>query len=153
MAFHVLAVLNAVLAVALWRSIPESLPEERRHRGRCGPPARHSSHLVRDRVFLGYALTVGFAYASLFGYISGSSRRATGALRREDHRVERPVRAQRGGHGGPRPGQRAAGPPFAVRRLLIVGLTASSVAAVVLVLGVTASTASACSRCWCRCSW
>ena len=29
--------------------------------------------LARDRVFVGYALTVAFAYASLFGYISGSS--------------------------------------------------------------------------------
>ena len=29
--------------------------------------------LARDRVFTGYALTVAFAYASLFGYISGSS--------------------------------------------------------------------------------
>src|SRR5215218_10416724 len=32
-AFHVLAVLNAVLTVALWRAIPETLPVERRQRG------------------------------------------------------------------------------------------------------------------------
>ena len=34
---------------------------------------RAFADLARDRVFAGYALTVAFAYASLFGYISGSS--------------------------------------------------------------------------------
>jgi DHA1 family bicyclomycin/chloramphenicol resistance-like MFS transporter len=28
--------------------------------------------LARDRVFAGYALTIAFAYASLFGYLAGS---------------------------------------------------------------------------------
>jgi MFS transporter, DHA1 family, multidrug resistance protein len=137
-AFHVLAVLNAVLVVALWRSIPESLPEERRHRGGLRATGRAFVALVRDRVFLGYALTVGFAYASLFGYISGSSfvlqehygLSATGfsalfALNAAGMVVL--------GLANARLVRR-----FAVRRLLVVGLTASSVAAVVLVLGVTA---------------
>jgi MFS transporter, DHA1 family, multidrug resistance protein len=138
MAFHVLAVLNAVLAVALWRSIGESLPVERRHSGGLRATGRAFVALVRDRVFLGYALTVGFAYASLFGYISGSSFvlqqhyglsatqfSALFALNAAGMVVLGLANARLVGR-------------FAVRRLLLVGLVASSVAAVVLVLGVTA---------------
>ena len=44
---------------------------------------------MRDRVFAGYALTVAFAYASLFGYISGSS------LAHEDQRGDETVQLPR----------------------------------------------------------
>jgi MFS transporter, DHA1 family, multidrug resistance protein len=71
--FHVLAFLNAGLALAIWRTIPETLPAGRRRRGGLRQTARAFTDLVRDRLFLGYALTVALAYASLFGYISGSS--------------------------------------------------------------------------------
>src|SRR3954454_16682293 len=56
--FHVLPVLNAGLALAVWRAIPETLPLGRRHRGGLRQTARAFADLVRDRVFLGYALTV-----------------------------------------------------------------------------------------------
>jgi DHA1 family bicyclomycin/chloramphenicol resistance-like MFS transporter len=137
-AFHVLAVLNAVLAVALWRAIPETLPAERRHRGGLQQTAHAFADLVRDRVFLGYALTVGFAYASLFGYIAGSSFvlqqhyglsptqfSALFALNAAGMVVLGLVNARLVGR-------------FAVRRLLVVGLVASAVSAAVLVVGVTA---------------
>jgi DHA1 family bicyclomycin/chloramphenicol resistance-like MFS transporter len=71
--FVVLAVISAVLAVAAWRAIPETLEPERRHSGGLGQTGRAFVSLARDRYFAGYALTVAFAYASLFGYISGSS--------------------------------------------------------------------------------
>jgi DHA1 family bicyclomycin/chloramphenicol resistance-like MFS transporter len=71
--FWLLAVISLVLAIATWRMIPETLPVEKRHTGGLGQTGRAFATLARDRVFVGYALTVAFAYASLFGYISGSS--------------------------------------------------------------------------------
>jgi DHA1 family bicyclomycin/chloramphenicol resistance-like MFS transporter len=71
--FWLLAAISAVLAVATWRMIPETLQTERRHAGGLRQTGRAFAALARDRVFVGYALTVAFAYASLFGYISGSS--------------------------------------------------------------------------------
>jgi MFS transporter, DHA1 family, multidrug resistance protein len=71
--FYVLAGVNAALAAAIWFVVPESLPVERRHAGGLRQTGRAFRDLLRDRVFLGYALTVAFAYASLFGYIAGSS--------------------------------------------------------------------------------
>ena len=70
--FWLLAAISLVLAVATWRAIPETLPVERRHTGGLRSTGRAFIDLARDRVFAGYALTVAFAYASLFGYISGS---------------------------------------------------------------------------------
>jgi DHA1 family bicyclomycin/chloramphenicol resistance-like MFS transporter len=137
-AFHVLAGLNAVLAVAVWRAIPETLAVERRHGGGMRQTAHAFADLARDRVFLGYALTVALAYASLFGYISGSSFAlqqhyglsatefsAVFALNAAGMVVLGLVNARLVGR-------------FAVRRLLVVGLAVSAVAAAVLVLGVTA---------------
>ena len=71
--FVVLAVISLVLAAVTWRAIPETLPVQRRHGGGLRRTARAFADLAGDRVFAGYALTVAFAYASLFGYISGSS--------------------------------------------------------------------------------
>jgi DHA1 family bicyclomycin/chloramphenicol resistance-like MFS transporter len=71
--FWLLAAISLVLAAATWRVIPETLPTEQRHAGGLRRTGRAFAALARDRVFAGYALTVAFAYASLFGYISGSS--------------------------------------------------------------------------------
>jgi DHA1 family bicyclomycin/chloramphenicol resistance-like MFS transporter len=71
--FWLLAGTSLVLAAATWRAIPETLPLEKRHAGGLRQTGRAFATLARDRVFVGYALTVAFAYASLFGYISGSS--------------------------------------------------------------------------------
>ena len=71
--FWLLAVSSLVLAVATWRGLPETLPADKRHTGGLRQTERAFATLARNRVFAGYALTVAFAYASLFGYISGSS--------------------------------------------------------------------------------
>jgi DHA1 family bicyclomycin/chloramphenicol resistance-like MFS transporter len=71
--FWVLAVVSLVLAVATAVVIPETLPPHARHRGGLRATGRAFLGLARDRAFAGYALTVAFAYASLFGYIAGSS--------------------------------------------------------------------------------
>jgi DHA1 family bicyclomycin/chloramphenicol resistance-like MFS transporter len=136
--FHLLAAVNAALAVAIWFVVPESLPAERRHTGGLRQTGRAFRDLLRDRVFLGYALTVAFAYASLFGYISGSSF----ALQEHYGLSATQFSAVFG--------LNAAGMVvlgllnarlvrrFPVHRLLVVGLAASTVAAGVLVLVVTA---------------
>src|SRR5688572_27620230 len=138
--FHLLAAINAALALAIWFVVPESLPAEERHSGGLRQTGRAFRDLVRDRVFVGYALTVAFAYASLFGYISGSSfalQEHYGLSATQFSAVfalnaagmillgllnARLVRR------------------FPVRRLLVLGLIGSSAAAVVLVLVVTAGT-------------
>ena len=137
--FHLLAAINAALAVAIWFVVPESLPAERRHTGGLRQTGRAFRDLLRDRVFLGYALTVAFAYASLFGYISGSSFAlqehyglsatqfsAVFALNAAGMVVLGLLNARLVRR-------------FPVHRLLVVGLAASTVAAGVLVLVVTAS--------------
>ena len=136
--FHLLAAINAALAVAIWFVVPESLPAERRHTGGLRQTGRAFRDLLRDRVFLGYALTVAFAYASLFGYISGSSFAlqehyglsatqfsAVFALNAAGMVVLGLLNARLVRR-------------FPVHRLLVVGLAASTVAASVLVLVVTA---------------
>ncbi|MCZ7428470.1 multidrug effflux MFS transporter [Micromonospora sp. WMMA1949] len=71
--FVTLAVIGAVLAVAVALRLPETLPAERRNTGGLGATVRTMRSLLADRVYLGYALTQGFAFAGLFAYISGSS--------------------------------------------------------------------------------
>jgi DHA1 family bicyclomycin/chloramphenicol resistance-like MFS transporter len=70
--FVLLAAISVVLAVATWRAIPETLPPSGRTPGGLRRTLRAFGTLARDRVFAGYALTVTFAYASLFGYIAGA---------------------------------------------------------------------------------
>jgi MFS transporter, DHA1 family, multidrug resistance protein len=136
--FYLLAAVNAVLAAAIWFAVPESLPAEARHTGGLRQTGRAFRDLLGDRVFLGYALTVAFAYASLFGYISGSSFAlqehyelsatqfsAVFALNAAGMVVLGLLNARLVRR-------------FPVRRLLVVGLVGSSLAAGVLVLAVTA---------------
>jgi DHA1 family bicyclomycin/chloramphenicol resistance-like MFS transporter len=70
--FVLLAVISAVLVAVSWWAIPETLPAARRTRGGLRQTGRAFATLASDRVFAGYALTVAFGYASLFGYIAGS---------------------------------------------------------------------------------
>jgi DHA1 family bicyclomycin/chloramphenicol resistance-like MFS transporter len=60
-----------VLVSALW--LEESLPVERRRPARLSETLRAYRGLIADRVFVGYALSGGMAFAAMFAYISGSS--------------------------------------------------------------------------------
>src|SRR6478735_9301022 len=71
--FYLLAAVSLVLAAVSFKAIPETLPADRRQRGGLRQTGLAFVGLARDRVFTGYALTVAFAYASLFAYISASS--------------------------------------------------------------------------------
>ncbi|MFI1967899.1 multidrug effflux MFS transporter [Streptomyces cinnamoneus] len=70
--FVVLAVIGAVLTVVVWRRLGETLPPDRRHSGGLGEALRTMRGLLADRVFTGYTLAGGFAFAALFAYISAS---------------------------------------------------------------------------------
>ncbi|WP_199853779.1 multidrug effflux MFS transporter [Plantactinospora sp. BB1] len=72
----VFVVLSAIglllLAAVAWR-LPETLPPQQRHTGGPAATARVMWGLLTDRVYLGYVLAQGLAFAALFAYISGSS--------------------------------------------------------------------------------
>jgi DHA1 family bicyclomycin/chloramphenicol resistance-like MFS transporter len=132
--FWLLAAISLVLAAATWRAIPETLPPERRHSGGLRSTGRAFVELARDRVFAGYALAVAFAYASLFGYIAGSSfalQEVYGLSARQFSLVFASNAAGMIGLGllNARLVWR-----WPVRSLLLVGLVGSTVAAVILVI-------------------
>ncbi|MFD3804651.1 Bcr/CflA family multidrug efflux MFS transporter [Streptomyces sp. NPDC058611] len=70
--FVVLTAVGLVLTLVVWRRLDETLPPERRHTGGVGSALRTMRGLLGDRVFAGYTLAGGFAFAVLFSYISAS---------------------------------------------------------------------------------
>lgn len=72
--FVVLALIGVALLAAALLGLKETLPKEARHSSGGGLPAtlRTFRVLTRDRRFMGYILTGGFAFAAMFAYISGS---------------------------------------------------------------------------------
>ena len=134
--FYVLAAVSLVLAAVTWSFLPETLPAERRHTGGLRQTGRAFLGLARDRVFAGYALTIFFAYASLFGYISASSfvLQDLYGLSATAFSLVFALNAA---------GMVAFGllnarmvRRYPVRRLLLIGLAGSSVAALVLLVAV-----------------
>ncbi|MEV4201481.1 multidrug effflux MFS transporter [Micromonospora globbae] len=71
--FVTLAVIGVLLAAAVAWRLPETLPADRRSGGGLRDTLRTMRALTADRVYVGYALTQGLAFAGLFAYISGSS--------------------------------------------------------------------------------
>ena len=70
--FVALAVLSAAMLLVSAIGLPETLPTERRHRGGLRTVGPVFAQLLSDRVFTGYVLANGFAFAAMFAYISGS---------------------------------------------------------------------------------
>ncbi|MET9619468.1 Bcr/CflA family multidrug efflux MFS transporter [Streptomyces sp. NPDC006464] len=70
--FHVLTLIGVLLTLVVWRFLGETLPPERRHEGGVGEALRTMRGLLADRVFTGYMLSGGLAFAVLFAYISAS---------------------------------------------------------------------------------
>ncbi len=70
--FYVLTGVGVVLTLVVWKWLHETLPPERRHTGGVGAALRTMKGLLADRVFTGYMLTGGLAFAVLFAYISAS---------------------------------------------------------------------------------
>ncbi|NGO10444.1 Bcr/CflA family multidrug efflux MFS transporter [Streptomyces sp. HC44] len=70
--FYILTAVGIVLTAVVWRLLPETLEPERRHSGGTAEALRTMRGLLADRVFTGYMLAGGFAFAALFAYISAS---------------------------------------------------------------------------------
>jgi DHA1 family bicyclomycin/chloramphenicol resistance-like MFS transporter len=134
--FWLLTATSAVLALAAWRLIPETLPAEKRHSGGLRQTGRAFVGLARDRVFVGYALTVAFAYASLFGYISGSSFALQDVYGLTATQFSLLFAANAAGMIVLGLLNARLVRRFPVRRLLVVGLAAATVAAAVLLVAV-----------------
>jgi MFS transporter, DHA1 family, multidrug resistance protein len=69
--FVVLTVMGALMAASVL-GLRETLPRSERHTGGLRAALRTFRDLGTDRVFTGYALAGGLAFAAMFAYISGS---------------------------------------------------------------------------------
>ncbi|PBC64045.1 Bcr/CflA family drug resistance efflux transporter [Streptomyces sp. Tue6028] len=70
--FVVLTAVGVALTAVVWTKLPETLPPADRHGGGVGVALHAMRGLLADRVFTGYMLAGGFAFAALFAYISAS---------------------------------------------------------------------------------
>ncbi|GAA2312504.1 multidrug effflux MFS transporter [Streptomyces kunmingensis] len=70
--FVVLTFIGIALTAIVGKFLPETLPPERRHSGGTVDALRTMRSLLADRVFTGYMIAGGFAFAALFAYISAS---------------------------------------------------------------------------------
>ncbi|MFF3453776.1 Bcr/CflA family multidrug efflux MFS transporter [Streptomyces sp. NPDC002730] len=70
--FVVLTAIGILLTLVAVKWLHETLPKEKRHSGGVGQALRTMRGLLADRVFTGYMLTGGLAFAALFAYISAS---------------------------------------------------------------------------------
>ncbi|GAA0363100.1 multidrug effflux MFS transporter [Streptomyces blastmyceticus] len=70
--FVVLTAVGLLLTLVVWRGLGETLPPERRQAGGLRETLKSMGGLLGDRVFTGYMLSGGFAFAALFAYISAS---------------------------------------------------------------------------------
>lgn len=71
--FNVLSVLTALLMFAVIFVLRESLPAEKRYRGTTLSVYSELPKVLTIRRYMGFALTMCFAFGALFSYISGST--------------------------------------------------------------------------------
>ncbi|WP_042168975.1 Bcr/CflA family multidrug efflux MFS transporter [Paenibacillus gorillae] len=70
--FIVLAIIGVLMLLAVWFGLKETLKEQNRLKGGLGSTLRTFQRLLKDRLFMGYALSQGLIIAGMFAYISGS---------------------------------------------------------------------------------
>ncbi|MFD3810411.1 multidrug effflux MFS transporter [Rhodococcus sp. NPDC058639] len=70
--FWILAGLTALMLAAAIFFVPESLPPENRHAGGLRSLLASIGSVARNRTYMGYTLTFGFAFTAFFAYISAS---------------------------------------------------------------------------------
>jgi len=70
--FLALAAIGAVLSVAAWRALAETLPPAARHRGGLVATLRTLAVLVRNGPFAGLTVVYGLSFGAIFAYIAGS---------------------------------------------------------------------------------
>ena len=70
--FVVLAGIGALLLLAAWTMLAETLAPPERHAGGLAATVSVFGRLVRDREYMGYALAMGLAFGAMAAYIGGS---------------------------------------------------------------------------------
>ncbi|MEC1734326.1 Bcr/CflA family efflux MFS transporter [Bacillus mojavensis] len=70
--FHFLTIIGFVLVLVIALRLKETLPPEKRIQSSIGTSVRTMGNLLKDRSFMGYALTVGFVHGGSFAYVSGT---------------------------------------------------------------------------------
>ncbi len=70
--FGALALFGLVTLILGWRYLPETRPADTVGSAGVGAALRVYGELLRDRRFIGYALSGGFALGGMFAYITGS---------------------------------------------------------------------------------
>ncbi len=70
--FVVLAAIGAIMLFSVLFGLPETLPADRKAAGGLGTTLRTFVRLIRDRSFIGFALSQAFVMAAMFSYIAGS---------------------------------------------------------------------------------
>lgn len=70
--FYFLSLLGMIIVTIISLRLPETLPAEKRIPSTVGHSIRTMRDLIRDRSFIGYALTVGLIHGGSFAYVSGT---------------------------------------------------------------------------------
>ncbi|MDL5612790.1 Bcr/CflA family efflux MFS transporter [Bacillus halotolerans] len=70
--FHFLTIIGFVLVLVIALRLKETLPPEKRIPSSIGTSVKTMGSLLKDRSFMGYALTVGFVHGGSFAYVSGT---------------------------------------------------------------------------------
>ncbi|ASB59864.1 MFS transporter [Bacillus sp. A053] len=70
--FHVLMIIGFLLVLLIALRLKETLPPKKRIPSSIGTSVKTMGSLLKDRSFMGYALTVGFIHGGSFAYVSGT---------------------------------------------------------------------------------
>lgn len=70
--FYFLSFIGLFIVIITALKLPESLPPEKRMPSSIGHSVRTMGSLIKDRSFIGYALTVGLIHGGSFAYVSGT---------------------------------------------------------------------------------
>ncbi|NRR01001.1 multidrug effflux MFS transporter [Brevibacillus sp. RS1.1] len=70
--FVVLGLIGAIMFLVVLLALPETLPLDRRSKAGIGNTLATFGTLLKDRVFMGYAMAQGLVTAAMFAYIAGS---------------------------------------------------------------------------------
>ncbi|MDF2679047.1 MAG: transporter [Brevibacillus sp.] len=70
--FIALGLIGLIMFFTVMFGLPETLPAQMRSKGGLGNTLKTFNGLIKDRTFMGYALSQGLVTAAMFAYISGS---------------------------------------------------------------------------------
>ncbi len=71
--FAAVAALAALMLIAVWFVLPETLPQQRRHKGGLSKLLHSTRAVLTDHQYVGYLLVVGFSMGVIFAYVATSA--------------------------------------------------------------------------------